>query len=77
MVSSYNAIVSESGLHIDISVSKDISHCIIHLYVRVRSFSLAEDIIQKYKIQQKQVKPKALRKEIQRASEENTEERHP
>ena len=77
VVSSYNAIVSESGLHIDSSVSKDILHCIIHLYVRVRSFSLAKDIIQKYKIQQKQVKAKALRKEIQRASEENTEGRQP
>ncbi|XP_068752874.1 uncharacterized protein [Montipora capricornis] len=77
VVSSYNAIVSESGLRIDSSVSKDILHCIIHLYVRVRSFSLAKDIIQKYKIQQKQVKAKALRKEIQRANEENTEGRQP
>ena len=77
VVSSYNAIVSESGLHIDSSVSKDILHSIIHLYVRVRSFSLAKDIIQKYKIQQKQVKAKALRKEIQRVSEENTEGRQP
>ena len=77
VVSSYNAIVSESGLRIDSSESKDILHCIIHLYVRVRSFSLAKDIIQKYKIQQKQVKAKALRKEIQRANEENTEGRQP
>lgn len=77
VVSSYNTIVSESGLHIDSSVNKDILRCIIHLYVRVRSFSLAKDIIQKYKIQQKQVKAKALRKEIQRASEENTEGRQP
>ena len=78
MVSCYNAIVSESGLHIDSSVSKNILHCIIHSYVRVRSFSLAKDIIiQKYKIQLKQVKAKALRKEIQRVSEENTEGRQP
>jgi hypothetical protein len=68
VVSAFNTIVSESALHIDNSVSKDILHCIINLYVRVRSFSLAKDIIQKYKIKQKQVKAKALRKEIQRAS---------
>ena len=77
VVSSYNAIVSESGLPIDSAVSKDVLHSIIHLYVRVHSFSLAKDIIQKYKIQQKQVKAKTLRKEKQRASEEDTEGRLP
>ena len=45
VLSSYDVIVSESGLHIDSSVSKDILHYIIYLYVRVRSFSLAKDII--------------------------------
>ena len=68
-------MVSESGLRVDSSVSKDILSCIIHLYVRVRSFSLAKDIIQNYKMQQKQVKAKALRKGIQREIEEDTEGR--
>ena len=68
-------MVSESGLRVDSSVSKDILSCIIHLYVRVRSFSLAKDIIQNYKMQQKQVKAKALRKGIHREIEEDTEGR--
>lgn len=73
VVSSFNATVSESSLPIDNSVSKDTLHCIINLYVKVRSFSLAKDTIQKYRIKQKQVKSKALRKEIQRASVDKEE----
>ena len=73
VVSSFNAIVSEASLKIENSVCKDMLHSIINLYVRVRSFSFARDIIHKHKIKQKQVKAKALRKEIQRASVDNEE----
>ena len=69
MVSSFNAIVSEASLKIENSVCKDMLHSIINLYVRVHSFSFARDIIHKHKIKQKQVKAKAPRKEIQRASD--------
>ena len=65
---SYNAILSNADLEISNSVGKDILYAIVSLYVRVRSFSFAKDIIQKYKFQQKQGKAKALRKELQRSS---------
>jgi hypothetical protein len=51
-------------------------HCIIDLYVRVRSFSVAKDIIQRHKIKQKQVKVKALQKEISKASEDTKVQRY-
>ena len=41
---------------------------IIMLYLKVRSFSYAKDYINKYKIQQKTGKSKALRKELKRKS---------
>ena len=43
-------------------------HNIINLYLHVRSFSFAKDVIQKHKIKQKQVKAKSLRKKVKRAS---------
>ena len=73
MVSSFNAIIPDASLKIENSVSKDMLHSIINLYVRVHSFSFVRDIIHKHKIKQKQVKAKALRKEIQRASVDNEE----
>lgn len=68
VVAFFNEIVSESSLEIDSRISKDMLHSIITLYLRVRSFSFARDVIQKHKIKQKQVKAKSLRKEIKRAS---------
>ena len=49
-------IVSESSLEIDKRVSKDMLHIINNLYLRVLSFSFARDVIQKHKINQKQLK---------------------
>ena len=70
VVAFFDDIVSESSLEIDKRVSKDMLHSIINLYLRVRSFSFARDVIQKHKINQKQLKAKSLRKEIKRASKE-------
>ena len=42
----YNLMVSDSELVPATHVIKDALHAIVHLYVRVRSFSLAKDIIQ-------------------------------
>ena len=70
LVSAYNAMVSNSELSVDNSIAKDVLHNIVNLYVRVRCFSFAKDIIQKHKIKSKQMKAKALRKEISRASKE-------
>ena len=72
VTASYNVILSDAELEICNSVSKDILHstCIISLYVKVRSFSFAKDIVQKYKIKQKQGKAKALRKELEQSSQD-------
>ncbi|XP_067042159.1 uncharacterized protein [Acropora muricata] len=68
VVAFFNDIVSESSLEIDKRISKDMLHNIINLFLHVRSFSFAKDVIQNHKIKQKQVKAKSLRKEIKRAS---------
>jgi len=65
-----NLIVSGSELVPTTHVIRDVLHAIVHLYVRVRSFSLAKDIIQHHKLRSKQIKSKALRKEISRSCEE-------
>ena len=71
VTASYNVILSHAELEICNSVSKDILHNIISLYIKVRSFSFAKDIVQKHKIKQKQRKAKALRKELERSSQED------
>ena len=75
LVSAYDAMLSESELIADKSIAKDALHNIVYLYVKVRCFSFAKDVIQKHKINSKQLKKKALRKEICRASTENESER--
>ena len=75
VVSAYNSMLSSSELIINSSVAKDVLHNIIQLYVKVRSFSFAKDIIQKHKIRLKQMKSKALRKDISRASHESDQQR--
>ena len=49
VTASYNVILSHAELEICNSVSKDILHNIISLYIKVRSFSFAKDIVQKHK----------------------------
>ena len=63
----YNLIVSDAELEPDSHVCKDVLRGIISLYVHVRSFSFAKDIIQQYKIKTTQTKARALRKEISRS----------
>lgn len=60
----------DSDTVVDNSIAKDVLDSIIHLYVTVQCFLLAKDVIQKHKIQCKQMKTKTLRKEICRASKE-------
>ena len=50
-------------------------YSIINLYVRVRPFSLAKDIIEKYKVNAKKTKAKGLRKEIRRKCDNAEEDR--
>lgn len=58
----------DSDIVVDNSIAKDVLDSIIHLYVTVPCFPLAKDVIQKHKIQCKQMKTKVPRKE--RASKE-------
>ena len=71
----YNLMVSDSELVPATHVIKDVLHAIVHLYVRVRSFSLAKDIIQHHKLRSRQTKSKALRKEISRKCDEGNRNR--
>jgi len=76
VVSNYQTMVSDAEMVPTKNVCKDVLYSIVNLYIRVRSFSLAKDIIQDFKIKSKQGKGKALRKEIQRSCQEQTQERH-
>jgi hypothetical protein len=66
VVSAFTAMLSNSELKIESNVGKDVLDSIVQLYVRVRSFSFAKDIIQKHKMKMKKLKGKALRKDLSR-----------
>lgn len=70
ILSSYQCMVSDAELVPNVEVSKNVFHAIVSLYIRVRSFSCAKDIIQRYKVKAKKSKGKALRKEIMRSHEQ-------
>lgn len=50
VVSAYILMLFDAELIVQSGVAKDVLHNIIQLYVRVRSFSFANDIIQKHKM---------------------------
>lgn len=75
LISSFQNMVSDAELVPTSCVSKDVLHSIVKLYVRVRAFSFAKDIIQQHKMKLKQTKGKALRKDIKRSCEEQTQQR--
>lgn len=75
LVSAYILMLSDVDLIVQSGVAKDVLHNIIQMYVRVHSFSFANDIIQKHKMKLKQLKSKALCKDISRASKESDQER--
>ena len=63
----------ENILGLDFGVSSECSKLalenFVKLYIRVRSFSHAKDIVSRYKLKAKQSKTKALRKQLQKQSE--------
>ena len=71
----YGTMVSEAELQPIFHVTKSVLYSIINLYVRLRSFSLAKDIIEKYKVNAKKTKAKALRKEISKKCDNAEEDR--
>ena len=56
----------------EIPVSEEVVYAtlynVLHLYIKVRSFTFAKDKVEKHKIKNRQSKSKALRKEIKRRS---------
>ena len=75
VLSNYGLIITDAEIKPSSHVIKDVLHGIITLYVRVRSFSFARDVIEKYKIRMKQTKGKSLRKDISRSCQENEQGR--
>ena len=64
--------VKSADLEVSKDVSKDILRQVLLLYIKVRSFSFAKDVINKHKAEQKYSKSKALRKEIKNSSDKPT-----
>ena len=67
ILANFNLMVTNADIKPDSHVSKEVLYGIVKLYVQVQAFSVAKDVIQKYKIQTKQIKAKSLRKEISRS----------
>ena len=60
----YGLIITDAEIKPASHVIKDVLHGIMTLHVLVRSFSFAQDVIEKNKIRMKQTKRKSLRKDI-------------
>ena len=74
VVSNFQSIIDSSELKINKNVSKDLLHVIVDLLVRIRAYSYAKDIVQKYKAKQKASMAKGLRKELKRCSDRTASE---
>ena len=75
VLSNYGLIITDAEIKPASHVVKDVLHGIMTLYVRVRSFSFAKDVIENHNIKMKQTKGKSLRKDISRSCQENEQER--
>ena len=75
VLSNYGLIITDAEIKPASHVVKDVLHGIMTLYVRVRAFSFAKDVIENHKIKMKQTKGKSLRKDISRSCQENEQER--
>ena len=65
----FNMLLANSELEVEDELAQCLLHNIVRLYVRVRAFSSARDIVQKFKMRQGMPKRKGLRKELKRSSE--------
>ncbi len=64
----FNILLADSELEVEDGLAKCLLHNILGLYVRVRAFSSACDIVQTFKMRQGMSKKKGLRKELKRSS---------
>ena len=51
ILANYYLIVADAGCKSDSDVKKGILHDIVSLYIRIRSFSYAKDIVQRYELE--------------------------
>ena len=75
VISSFQSMVSDAEIVTISNVNKDVLHAIVSLYIRVRLYTFAKDVIQSHKIQSKHAKTKALRKEIMRSYDQEKQDR--
>ena len=66
----WDNIVMVSGIPSTSRTPKLCLENVIKLYLKVRSFSYTKDYVAKYKIKEKEVKKKALRKDMKQSSNE-------
>jgi hypothetical protein len=65
----WDNIVLSSGINSGSSTTKLCLENVVKLYLKVRSFSYAKDYVVKYKIREKEVKKRALRKDMKQKSD--------
>ena len=75
VISSFQSMVSDAEIVTISNVNKDVLHAIVSLYIRVRSYTFAKELIQSHKIQSKHAKTKALHKEIMRSYDQEKQDR--
>ena len=66
VIANYQSWYSSAALVLDQEVSDEMLEKVLTLFLRVRSFSYAKDVVNNFKRKQSKGKSKALRKEIQR-----------
>lgn len=70
--SNFAIICESSACKLDNTVAKDLLTCLLKLFIQVRCFSFAKDVLQKYKLKAKQMKEKALRTNLKQKYSENS-----
>ena len=73
IVSNFKTVVDNAELQIEKNTAADILQAVVRLYITVRCYSFANDIVQKYKTKLKLNKSKGIRKEIKRASDKTVD----
>ena len=62
VISNFQSMVSDAEIGAISNVNKDVLHAIVSLYITVRCYTFAKDVIQRHKIQSKHAKTKAFEK---------------
>ena len=73
IVSNFKTVVDSAELRIEKNTAADILQADVRLYITVRCYSFANDVVQTYKTKLKLSKSKGLRKEIKRASDKTVD----